>query len=507
MKEINGELVPVYTPVHKKEKNRNRAEKPMGLNTQVLIGFEIFTVVIIALLWVFQIVFLDAFYENIRRTEVRGAADEIVDNLRSDDLENVVYGIFSDRQVNIFISDENGRAVMSDGELPGINNLWGFNEANSVIQEYEQLNFVEAYESVLVNGGSEMLEFTVRRPQTLKDVVVINYGVTASFTDEAGETQHRLVLLEADISPVDATVDALVFQLIVLTGVMIILGIVLALFIAKRISKPIVAMNDSAKELAKGNYEIHFDENGGREVRELASTLNYASAELSKLEALRSELIANVSHDLRTPLTMIKGYSEVMRDLPGENSPENLQVVIDEAAHLSDLVNDMLDLSRLESGTMPLDIERFNLTQEIREILKRYDKLVGFSFDFDAGDEIYVESDKLKITQVMYNLINNAVNYVGDDKRVIIRQHINGGKVRIEVIDHGKGIPADKLRDIWERYYKVDKEHKRAQVGTGLGLSIVKNILDMLGGTYGVSSQVGKGSTFWFELTIRRGFG
>ncbi len=493
MKTTEAEIVPEY--ISSKEK---RKKKHLRVNTQMLIGFEIFTVIIIVILWVFQIGFLDTFYENIKKDEVRSTAQEIVNNIQSDDLDSIVLGLFVDRQINIHISDELGNPVVYVKTINEM--LYGYDQANSTLQDYSRFDLIERFDNTVLAGGSIMTEFTVRRERTLREIRVIDYSVTVHFADESGNQQNRLIFLETEITPVDATVDTLQIQLMWLTGIMIVLGIALAFIIAKRISKPIVAMNTNAKKLAQGNYSVHFDEEGSREVTELAQTMNYAAKELSKVEALRSELIANVSHDLRTPLTMIKGYSEVMRDLPGENSPENLQVVIDETARLADLVNDMLDLSRLESGAAPLDIERFNLTEEIREILKRYDKLADFTFTFDAPEEVYIEADRLKISQVVYNLVSNAVNYIGEDKRIILRQIMLGDKVRIEVIDHGQGIPADKLRDIWDRYYKVDKEHKRAQVGTGLGLSIVKNILDMHGGTYGVSSRENVGSTFWFEL-------
>ena len=134
--------------------------------------------------------------------------------------------------------------------------------------------------------------------------------------------------------------------------------------------------------------------------------------------------------------------------------------------------------------------------------MHRYDKLADYHFPFLYREEVWVDADELKISQVVYNLVNNAITYSGKDKTITLRQELWQGKVRVSVTDTGEGIPQDKLKDIWERYYKVDKEHKRAQMGSGLGLSIVKNILDMHGGTYGVTSTLGQGSTFWFELPV-----
>ncbi len=238
-------------------------------------------------------------------------------------------------------------------------------------------------------------------------------------------------------------------------------------------------------------------------MEELNNTLNYTKTELAATEKLQRELIANISHDLRTPLTMITGYGEVMRDLPGENTPENIQIIIDEATRLSTLVNDLLDLSKLQSGALQAQKQVFNLTDSVRAILERYSKLVeqeGFDIRFESKEEVFINADELRISQVIYNLVNNAVNHAGEDKTVIITQTVRDKLVRIEVIDHGEGIPADKLPYIWERYYKVDKEHKRGVIGSGLGLSIVKSILDAHKAHYGVRSTQGKGSTFWFEI-------
>lgn len=235
----------------------------------------------------------------------------------------------------------------------------------------------------------------------------------------------------------------------------------------------------------------------------MSATLNYTVNELTKSERLQRELIANVSHDLRTPLTMITAYAEVMRDLPGENTPENVQVIIDEAKRLTGLVNDLLDISKLQAGVSEIKMAEYNLTNGVKAVMDRYAKLVeqqGYKIIFCYDQEVWVEADEFKIYQVLYNLVNNAVNYTGEDKTVTVSQVVNGGIVRIEVRDTGEGIAQDQLENVWDRYYKIDKNHKRAVMGTGLGLSIVKNILKQHDARYGVKSKPGQGSTFWFEL-------
>ena len=202
---------------------------------------------------------------------------------------------------------------------------------------------------------------------------------------------------------------------------------------------------------------------------------------------------------------MISGYSEMIRDIPGEATAENMQVIIDETARLTSLVNDMLEVSRFQNGVVVLHPARFNLTEVLRETLSRYSRLrerEGYDIRLEADTDVYVNTDRERILQVVYNLVNNAVNYAGDDKQVIVRQEIADGNVTISVIDHGIGIPEDKLPQVWERYYKVHDYHKRADMGTGLGLSIVKNILVLAGARFGVQSTPGSGTRFWFTLPV-----
>ena len=470
---------------------RPRRGAPIG--GQIAFGFGVFILVVAALLWGMQTALLGPIYRGVRAAQVRSAADTVERSLLSEGLDDQVRVLSNDMGVYILVTDQLGR--MYSGWKPTrreylLDNLSGRSQLRDL---FEQVN---------LRGGDQMTEYT--SPYYYGDgshPQVLLYLRIAS--PEPGA--YRMILIESEITPVDALVDTLRLQLAWVTGVMVVLGVLLAAFIARKIARPVAAVNESAKELARGNYDVRFARGGTREVNELAQTLDYAAQELTKVESLRRELLANVSHDLRTPLTMIRGYAEVMRDLPGENTPENVQIIIDETQRLTDLVNDLLDLSRLEAGAVGLEPKVFDLTASVRAILARYDKLADYSFPFDAGEEAYVYADELKISQVVYNLVNNAVTYCGADKTVSLRQEMLPGRVRIRVRDTGEGIPQDKLQDIWERYYKVDKEHKRAQVGTGLGLAIVKEILDMHGGAYGVESVLGQGSTFWFELPLAPG--
>ena len=457
--------------------------KKLGIQTQILFGFLIFTIIIVALLWFFQIGLLNNFYKAIKYNEVEKTANSISEN--ANDLQNIktlnsLREITENTGTNIMITDGNGNPLVR--VTTGYSNDFFDLSSNLLGQLFDRISL----------EGNEYIEWN----EDLQELIYIKIH------SDMSKDKARMIILNTSVVPVDATLDTLKIQLMCLTIVMIILSAVLALMLARKISKPIKNINEGAKKLALGDYGTKLDLKGSLETYELANTLNYTATELANVENLRRELIANVSHDLRTPLTMISGYAEVMRDIPGENSPENIQVIIDESERLTKLVNDLLDLSKFESGKSNYNPAIMNLTESIRGILTRYDKLADYNFDFYHGEDIYVYGDELKISQVIYNLVNNAINYTGEDKYVTLMQHIDNSKVIIEVSDTGQGIESDKLKDIWERYYKLDKEHKRAQVGTGLGLSIVKKVIELHGGECGVSSVVGQGSTFWFSLPI-----
>ena len=292
------------------------------------------------------------------------------------------------------------------------------------------------------------------------------------------------------------------FWLLPALAVLAILG---GYIITRRSFLPVELLAKSAEEIGTGNdLSKRLDIGPGNdEIHMLANVFNDTFARLERNFEVEKQFTSDASHDLRTPLTLIEGYAEVMRDLPGENTPENMQVIIDETKRLSTLVNAVLDYSVSRSGQAAPQVTRFNLTAAIREIMTRYAKLTeqdGYHIIFDPDRDAFVTADEIKVGQVIYNLINNALTYTGSDKTVSVLQTVRDGRVKIEVRDSGEGIAPEDLPYIWGRYYRGDRPHKRAAIGTGLGLNIVKGILDSHGLAYGVESEKEKGSTFWFVL-------
>jgi len=487
----------------------------LGIKWKTWMILVAFIICVLVSIWVLQVQMLNFFYQNSRFYDLKQSAEDITATLGDDRaLRGAVEEHSEKHTLDIWVLES----------VPEDVNKMIITETNVSAEEMEAENHKMAiiYEHTERNGGKYTATVSSEKFWSGPTVEVFedNFGDGDSvpkirrYTEEAGTLYSRIetvngkrymIVEYTSLTPIQTMTTTLKYQFWFIGGAMILMAFVFAAIISKMITKPLVKMNDAAKKLAEGNYEADFSGKGYREINELAMTLNYASRELAKTDNLQKELISNISHDLRTPLTMIKGYSEVIRDIPGENTPENIQVIIDETTRLSELVNDMLDLSRIQSGTRKPEYETFSITDTVRDTLTRYEKLImqdGYKIDFIADGDASVVADRGMILQVVYNLINNAINYTGEDKQVSVTQTITEATVKISVSDTGEGITEKDLSQIWDRYYRVDKMHKRATIGTGLGLSIVKEILEVHSAAFGVDSELGCGSTFWFELPL-----
>ena len=442
------------------------------LEFNVWLYLIVFSFIILGLIWIFQVLSLENYYEISTKGEMTTVLDAIKENYNSEDSHFLFDKISNDSGMCIEIYNNSERQFTSMGCRANAMKL--FNEKQDFLDGTDEKKVYELVDNRF--GGKTLL-----------------YGIRL----ETGE----VAFVQASLVPLDSTITILRNQLILITVIVISLSLLVAIFISKKISKPIEEINDNAKRLAKGEYGNKVDINTNiEEIRELNNTLNQTSEELAKTEGLRRELMANVTHDLKTPLTMIKAYAEMIRDLHGDNKKKrekNLNVIIEETDRLNLLVNDVLDLSKFNAGTTKLEKEDFNLDELIKEILNRYQIYIdkdGYSIEYESDGETIINADRARISQVIYNLINNALNYTGNDKKVFIK--LKNGKV--EITDTGKGIKKEDIDLIWDKYYKVDKTYSRMQIGSGIGLSIVKNILELHEYKYGVDSKVGHGTTFYF---------
>lgn len=427
--------------------------KPKKLMWKMFIFLIGFCTILLSILWIMETMLLDKMYENIRKNEIQKAIVLVEENIDNPGLSEIILRLEDEYEI-------------------------------LVTPAY---NFIPPIRPGPADRPPFRQAITERRDFITADGRVITF------------------VFYAIISPVNATIATIKVQLYYVTGIMLFLSVILAFIMAKTVSKPIEELNNGAKLLAHGDYNIHFSGKGYREIHELSDTLNYTASELSKVETLRRELMANISHDLRTPLALIYSYAEMMHDFPDEITTEQVQVIMNETTRLSILVSDILDVSQLETGITELDIENYNITKSIAATIARMSELVkihDYEISFEKEKDIYIFADEGKITQALYNLLVNAIHYSGENYQIIVRQIEKNNHIRIEVEDFGLGIEEENISYIWDRYYKTDEAHRRAIVGTGLGLAIVKKIIEMHGGEYGVDSEVGQGSIFWFNLKI-----
>lgn len=428
-----------------------------------------------------QIVFLNKYYEIYKKNQLDDIISSINNNKSLDvnTLEDIAYNY------GVCIS------VYSNGVIQTISNT--YNKGCLFSDKDTSDKYINAF---VESGKNEDTRLLYNKRFGNKTIIK-----SLKYNDEV------YIFLNTSIQPLDSSIILLKSQYGYIALIIFGISLIVSYVISSQISKPIVTISESAKKLANGDFDVSFSTDSKvQEIKELSTTLDMAKNELSKTDELRRDLMANVGHDLRTPLTMIKAYAEMTRDIETqtpEKRAENMNIIIEETDRLNVLVSDILDLSKLQSSTYELKIEEFDLNELIRNIIKRFYILIdsdGYEFIYNNDKEIKIKADKKRIEQVIYNLLNNAVNYTGDDKKIFINVTDDKKKVLVEIKDTGKGIEKDEIKYIWNKYYHNEKKHKRNAFGTGLGLSIVKTILESHNYKYGVKSVKNKGTTFYFEI-------
>jgi signal transduction histidine kinase len=303
----------------------------------------------------------------------------------------------------------------------------------------------------------------------------------------------------------------LAVYMIALIGVFLILFLLVysTLYYQRKTTNSLEIINAVSKDIADGNLASRVNiRKVALGFQELGKNMNYMAAELEKTEDMRRNFIANVSHDFRSPLTSIKGFVQAIQDgtIPVENQKKYLDIVLDEANRLTELTNSILLLTKMESVATTLEKNSFEIHHVIRKVLLQFenqikDKNLLISFEM-ASPDLFVYADLNQIQRVLYNLIDNAIKFCNPHDAISIHTNIEKGKVKISVIDTGKGIEQENLKYIWKRFNKVDTSRGEDKKGIGIGLSIVKEILLAHNESITVTSKKGVGTSFTFTLPL-----
>ncbi len=448
----------------------------------------LFVVAILVLLWLFQVVFLEQFYETMHFNRIESRTAEIIKGIESEGRLDValqnesivskIEHLSETMRVGIEIIDITGNTLYrkSDINEPMFNKM--IREAiNTALSGYR-------YETTAshMRFGSEYWVLA----QPLKDTAEV----------------VGCIIITTPIEALAETANIIKQQLVYITLILLLMASAIAFAVSKQFSKPIVKISQAAKELSKGNYDIHLDVQSQDEIGQLAQDMMQVGVSLGQIDRLRKELIGNISHELRTPLSIIRGYAETLRDITGDNPEKRmrqLEIIIKESERLGRLIEDVLSMSQLESGAVMLNVTSFDIIKTAREISGRFNVVQPIIIECDL-ESAYVSGDENRIEQVLYNLIGNAMQHAGTAEPVILTIAQLDHHVRVDVADKGAGISEEGLKHIWERFYQVKDSNDGKPVGSGLGLAIVKVILTNHKANYGVISKLDHGTSFWFEL-------
>jgi len=471
-----------------------------GIRFSIWLFFFLFAIGVVLLLGILQFSLVKPYYRNNKIQVVKEVGDQIQEYVINDNGNsaaiNRAFQVAVDNNVCVAMYNSAGSLIYSADSIGGGCVFHPGAETDSPVDTTDGAALRRLIDS---SGGETSLNLV--NEKTGQDMVIYGKRISLNLA--------RLYLyVNSPLEPVDSIVNFFGRQYVLFTLIVIILASIVSLIISSLLSRPIVRMSTEAGKLADADYSCHFEGGEFTETAELAASLNDATHRLSKIDELRKDLIANVSHDIKTPLTSIRAYAEMIRDISGdkpEKREEHLNVIISEADYLDHLVVDMSELSKLQSGAYVLNYSNFDISAVIREVVRLFAVMIDeghLHVHIECPQDLVVYGDKTKITEVIYNFLSNAVKHSPQGKNITIRAYMKEDEetVRVEVEDEGEGIPEDQIPLIWDRYQKSSRSFSRSMSSTGLGLSIVKAILDSHHAMYGVISEVGKGSLFWFEL-------
>jgi len=460
-------------------------KKKFSLRAQFISLLLIFVLLILGLTYILQTSFLDEFYKTQKIKDLESTSHVIANNINDEDLSEILDKYTLSNEVCVRIVSDKVDAT-------------GYNQNTAcALRRLDDGLIHQIKNEIIDNGGNKLFSnfrFAIA-PDNIFDIFI--YGEIVRDSD-------ALVLVSSMITPLSATISTIKSQYLLIVIAVVFMTVLLGFMISKLWLKPIKEITNEISKLPQGNYDPLNVSTLNKEFEHLNNSLKNANEQIVVADKAKKDLLANVTHDLRTPLTMIVGYGEMMKDIKKERNDDNIDVIISEAKRLNVLVDDLIDVSKAEAGKIELTKEETSVNDLINSIYKQYKKYCknqNVDLKIKLIEDKIVSIDIKRITQVIYNFINNALNYNSKDKKeIIIGTEIVNNKYRIYVYDNGDGIKEKDIPLVWDRYYKVDKEHKRSQAGSGIGLALSKNILELHNLEYGVESIENEYTKFYFFL-------
>ena len=479
--------------------NMKRQFKKPPLRSKIVVRLWLIMMLLvvlgIAFMLVAQIFLFEQNYVNASVSEMQERLEPMMERLETKDLsgnEQLMLSLsnMTNGKMMVIDSDEKLVALYSAGHKLD-SQSWGsaalyVHHSLKYSKEYKELSQGKAYTKIIRNGT---------------DPITMEIGIPAQFNN-----RQASVILYQTLDQLQTVLHMNRRQLIILTVSLTLVAAAVAALLSRHFVKPIRAIKRTVDSLAQGELTATTGLSLKDELGQLSCSVEALGQALQRVDVLRKEVIANVSHELRSPLALITGYAEMVRDINWKDEKkryENLTLIIQEAGRMSEMVSDIMDYSQLQAGYIQLKKDWYNLCEIIESEIALGEKSAaeyGIAIEFKRlRSDILIYADAMKICQVLRNLLNNAVNHTAAGERITVEVADIDSKIRVSVINPGEPIPKEDRDMIWERYQR-SQHHGGRQQGTGIGLSIVSTFLKAHGMNYGVDCQDGL-TIFWFEYT------
>ncbi|MGB9680274.1 MAG: HAMP domain-containing sensor histidine kinase [Thermoanaerobacteraceae bacterium] len=443
-----------------------------GIQKKLFTSYITIAGLILSLFWLTQVVFISNIYSYYKINQLKNYSEKIVDALNNND-ESLISELIDKSNARVIAVSGSDIIISSGGRGKGT----GIPES-------------------LINSGKDLKVVKYEHPflhiEYLSILRPFIYNGKAS-----------TLIMSIPISTISDTVSLFKEVFWVIFAVTIAITIATSIYMSKKFTKPIEKLKNIAKQISSGNLNVKINNVSDDELGDLANSMNLMAKQLSINDKLQKDLIANITHDLKTPLGLLRGYSEMLLDYYGNDKDKRekyLNIMIKETERMSKLVDGVLQLSKLQSGVIKTYMETFNLKTLVSEILDIFEiQIQEKNIQIILKDlKFNVKADREMIKRVLINIINNSINSIEKDGKIEIEAIQNQKEVLIKISDTGHGIPKKDLPNIFNKYYKGNKS------GTGLGLAIVKEILNLHESKYGFESTEGVGTTFHFTLKAEK---